>query len=189
MRLQFSVIFLVAVLLAGYAPSAQAFWIWTPETGKWINPKYDVKPSPKEQLEYAQEFFNAGQYAEALREFKKLLNHYDKAREAAEAQFQIGRVWEEMKKYFQAVDAYQKVVERYPFSDLGAKVVERQYAIANLFMEGKAKDTRFATTLLGNEYNVVDVFRKVIRNDPYGQYAPESQYKIGLYYLARNEYQ
>ncbi|MBF0593423.1 MAG: outer membrane protein assembly factor BamD [Candidatus Omnitrophica bacterium] len=181
-------ILLVAAFVIQPSP-AGAFWLWTPESGKWVNPKYDVKPSPKEQLDYARSFFDAGQYGEAMREYKKLIKQYGKSREAAEGQFYIGRVWEEMKKYFQAVDAYQKVVDKYPFSDLGPKVVERQYVIANLFMEGKAKDSRFATTLLGTEYNVVDVFRKVIKNDPYGQYAAPSQFKIGLFYLGRNEYQ
>ncbi|MEI6438334.1 MAG: outer membrane protein assembly factor BamD [Candidatus Omnitrophota bacterium] len=192
MRSRLSVVFFTGLIVAAlFAPAlpARAFWIWTPQTGKWVNPKYDVKPSPQEQLEYAQGFFDAKQYPEALREYKKLLKAYGKSREAAQAQFNIGRIWEEMKKYFLAVDAYQKVVDRYPFSDLGPKVVERQYVIANLFMEGKAKDTRFATSLLGNEYNLVDVFRNVIKNDPYGQYAPASQFKIGLFYLGRNEYQ
>ncbi len=179
----------LAVALLFWAVPARAFWLWTPESGKWVNPKYEVKPSPKEQLDYAQGFFDARQYPEALREYKKLLRYYDKSREAAQAQFYIGRVWEEMKKYFQAVDAYQKVIDRYPFSDLGPKVVERQYVIADMFMEGKAKDSRFATSLLGNEYNVVDIFRKVIKNDPYGVNAPASQFKIGLFYLGRNEYQ
>ncbi len=179
----------LAVALLFWAVPARAFWLWTPESGKWVNPKYEVKPSPKEQLDYAQGFFDARQYPEALREYKKLLRYYDKSREAAQAQFYIGRVWEEMKKYFQAVDAYQKVIDRYTFSDLGPKVVERQYVIADMFMEGKAKDSRFATSLLGNEYNVVDIFRKVIKNDPYGVNAPASQFKIGLFYLGRNEYQ
>lgn len=179
---------LTAALLFPAAP-AGAFWIWTPETGKWLNPKYDVKPSPKEQLDYARGFFDAKQYPEALREYNKLLKQYGKAREAAEGQFYIGRIHEEMKRYFQAVDAYQKVIDRYPFSDLGPKVVERQYVIANMFMEGKARDSRFATSLMGNEYDVVEVFRKVIKNDPYGVNAPAAQFKIGLFYLGRKEYQ
>jgi len=28
-----------------------AFWVWTPETNKWVNPKYSVKGTPQEQLE------------------------------------------------------------------------------------------------------------------------------------------
>lgn len=184
--------FVCVALLMGALLSttpAQAFWIWTPETGKWVNPKYDVKPSPQEQLEYADGFFQAARYGEAMREYKKLLKHYPKAREAAQGQFNIGRAWEELKNYYQAVENYQKVVERYPFSDLGPKVTERQYIIANLFLEGKAKDSHFASSLLGTDYNVTEIFRKVIKNDPYGPYAPASQYKIGLFYLEKKDFQ
>jgi outer membrane protein assembly factor BamD len=80
-------------------------------------------------------------------------------------------------------------VDRYPFSDLGPKVVERQYVIANLFLEGKAKDREFAKSLLGNDYQIPDIFVKVIKNDPYGPYAPASQYKTGLFHLEKQEYQ
>lgn len=189
MRLSLRNFFILLFLCSMPFSSAKAFWMWTPETGKWINPKNDVKPSPQEQLEYANLFFDAREWANAIREYKKLLSRYGKAREAAEAQFQLGRVWEEMKKYHQAVEAYQKVVDRYPFSDLGPKVVERQYFIAELFMEGKARDSKFASSLLGNEYNLVEVYLKVIKNDPYGPYAPVAQYKIGLFHLERQEYQ
>jgi outer membrane protein assembly factor BamD len=181
--------FLIIVLLLSGAAPAHAFWIWTPESGKWVNPKHAVKRTPEEQLAYANAFFELRKYEEALAEYKKLLKNYAKAREAAQAQFGIGRAWEEMKKYWQAVEEYQKVVDRYPFSDLGPKVVERQYVIANLFLEGKAKDREFAKSLLGTDYKIPDVFIKVIKNDPYGPYAPASQYKIGLFHLEKQEYQ
>jgi len=181
--------FMAFLLTATAVAPAHAFWIWTPESGKWVNPKYSVKPSPSEQLVYADEFFKMGKKEEALREYKKLLKQYPKAREAAMAQFGIGRVWEELKKYWRAVEEYQKVIDHYPFSDLGPKVTERQYVIANLFLEGKGRDHEFAKSLLGTDYQVPDVFLKVIKNDPYGPYAPESQYKIGLFYLAKGEYQ
>lgn len=182
-------LYLIALLVTAFCPTAQAFWIWTPESGKWVNPKYDAKASPVDQLAYAHGFYGAGKYAEAKREYQKLLKAYPKAREAAEAQFYIGRVWEELKKYFEAVEAYQKVIDRYPFSDLGPKVIERQYFIANLLLEGKGKDSHYASSLLGSDYNVVDIFRKVIKNDPYGSYAPASQYKIGMFFLQKKEYQ
>ncbi len=190
MKIRPTLIALVVVASAmAMAAPAHAFWIWTPESGKWVNPKYSVKPSPQEQLAYADTFFQAGKYPEAMREYKKLLKHYPKAREAAEAQFNMGRAWEDLKKFWRAVEEYQKVVDRYPFSDLGPKVVERQYAIADLFLEGKAKDHEFAQSLLGTDYQVPEVFLKVIKNDPYGPLAPVSQYKIGLFYLAKRDYQ
>ncbi|MFH0754339.1 MAG: outer membrane protein assembly factor BamD [Candidatus Omnitrophota bacterium] len=184
------IISLTAFLMAATAVvPAHAFWIWTPESGKWVNPKYSVKPSPSEQLVYADEFFKMAKYQAAMREYKKLLKYYPKAREAALAQFGVGLVWEQMKKYWRAVEAYQKVVDHYPFSDLGPKVTERQYIIANLFLEGKGRDHEFARSVLGTDYQVPEVFQKVIRNDPYGPYAPVSQYKIGLFYLEKGEYQ
>jgi outer membrane protein assembly factor BamD len=181
--------FAVATALLVTGTPAHAFWIWTPESGKWVNPKYSVKQTPAEQLAYANEFFELRKYEEALREYKKLLKNYSKAREAAQAQFGIARTWEVMKKYWRAVEEYQKVVDRYPFSDLGPTVVERQYTIANLFLEGKTKDREFAQSLLGTDYKIPDVFIKVIKNDPYGPYAPASQYKIGLFHLEKKEYQ
>ena len=187
-RTYLTVIFALS-LITTFCPKAQAFWIWTPETGKWVNPKYDVKPTPQDQLAFAHGFFEAGKYGEAKREYQKLLKAYPKAREAADAQFSLGRVWEELKKYFEAVEAYQKVIDRYPFSELGPKVVERQYVIANLLLEGKARDSHYASSLLGTDYNVVEIFRKVIKNDPYGSNAPASQYKIGLFLLQKKDYQ
>jgi outer membrane protein assembly factor BamD len=181
--------FIAFLLATAVVAPAHAFWMWTPETGKWVNPKYAVKPSPSEQLVYADEFFKIGKNEDAIREYKKLLKYYPKAREAAVAQFGVGRVWEEMKKYWRAVEEYQKVVDHYPYSDLGPKVTERQYVIANLFLEGKGRDHEFAQSLLGTDYQVPEVFRKVIKNDPYGPYAPASQYKIGLFYLEKGEYQ
>ena len=184
-----SILLVAAFLTLTLATPAKAFWIWTPESGQWVNPKYNAKPSPSEQLAYADEFFKMGKYEDAMREYKKLLKFYPKAREAAQAQFNVGRVWEELKKYWRAVAEYQKVVDHYPFSDLAPKVVERQYVIANLFLEGKAKDHEFAKSLLGTDYQVPDVFLKVIKNDPYGPYAPASQYKIGLFQLEKRDFQ
>ena len=34
------------------------YWEWTPETGRWINPKYAPKPTPEEQWKYAMGFYN-----------------------------------------------------------------------------------------------------------------------------------
>ncbi len=180
---------LAGMIVLAFPLAGHAFWIWTPETGSWVNPKYDVKATPQEQLTYAQSFFNAQQYGHALREYKKLIKRYPKSREAAEAQFDIGQCYEKLNKFDRAIKEYQIVVEQYPFSELAQRVVERQYLLANLLMEGKLKDSQLAMTLLGTEHRVVDIFKTVIKNDPYGPHAPASQYKIGLYYKARQEFQ
>ena len=63
-----------------------AFWVWTPETNKWVDPKYTVKETPQEQLEVGLGFYEIKECKEAVREFQKLLKHYPRARQAPDAQ-------------------------------------------------------------------------------------------------------
>ena len=81
---------LAALLSAAVAPSAFAAWIWSPQTG-WIGPTGAVKDSPEEQLAFAESFFERKDYDRAYKEFRKLLKAYKESREAAEAQYYLGR--------------------------------------------------------------------------------------------------
>src|SRR5437868_3703775 len=88
-------IFLFTTFLMSFAVPSQAFWMWTPETNKWENPKYSVKGTPKEQLDHALESYKAKDYKKATNELSKLISHYPKAREAAEAQYYLGVILED----------------------------------------------------------------------------------------------
>ncbi len=172
------------------APSfCHAVWIWTPQTGKFINPKAAVKSTPKEQLEYARSFIEIKKYTEALAELKKLIRHYPRAKEAPEAQYSIGQIDEEINKPFDAFKAYQVVIDKYPFSELAGEIVELQYNIANQLLEGKNKQGKWIEALVGGDDRVITVFRAVIKNAPYGKFAAISQYKIGLYLKEKGLYQ
>lgn len=168
-----------AVLL--FQAHAFAFWIWTPETNRWINPKYDVKGTPEEQLTFAKGFYKAKDYKKAIQEFEKLIRSYPKAREAAEAQYFIGQSLEDQIRLYEAFKAYQKVAEKYPFSERFTEIIERQFKLGERLLSGEGRGGKFVSTLVGGEYNVIDIFRTVIKNAPYGKYAAPSQYQIGLY--------
>ena len=73
MRRIFLIFFIIFTLSVS---SAYPFWIWTPKTRKWVNPKNVAKDSPKAQFEYALTFYNEKELGDALREFKKLLKEY-----------------------------------------------------------------------------------------------------------------
>jgi outer membrane protein assembly factor BamD len=158
-----------------------AFWVWTPETNKWVNPKYAVKDTPKEQLAYALEFYQIKDYAKAINECLKLIQHYPQSREAAEAQYYIGRCQQDQDALYDAFKSYQKVLDKYPFSDRAVDIVEAQYHIAESMIEGKGARNKIIGAIVGGEYPVVEVLKAVIKNAPYGPYAPVAQYKIGLY--------
>lgn len=171
------------------ASTADAFWIWTPETNKWVNPKYSVKDTPMEQLEVANQLFGQKNYAAALKEFNKLVKHYPRSREAAEAQYYIGRSQEDMGNFNEAFKAYQMVIDKYPFSERAAEIVENQFNIAVDLMEGKYGASKWAKYVSGGDYQVIEIFRQVIKNAPYGKHAGEAQYKIGLYLKEKKLYQ
>jgi len=169
--------------------TASAFWMWTPETNKWVNPKYSVKETPREQLEFAVGFYETKDFKKAANEFEKLIKYYPQSREAAESQYYLGRCLEDQKSLYKAFQAYQKVIDKYPFSDRSTEIVDKQFDIGKRMMEGEGESSSFFTVIAGTEYPVVDIFRQIIKNSPYGKHAAPSQYKIGLYYQEKGEYQ
>jgi len=166
-----------------------AFWMWTPETNKWVNPKFAVKETPSEQLDYALGLYESQEYEGATHEFKKLIKNYPKSREAPDAQFYIAKILENNEEYYDAFQAYQLVIDTYPFSDRSAEIIKIQYDIGLKFLKGEGKRTGIIAALSISEYDVVEVFKTIIKNAPYGELAPVAQYKIGLYLLEKGLYQ
>ena len=183
------IIIFLLIFLFLFNNNSSAFWIWTPESNKWTNPQYAVKETPKEQLVFAMMAYEEGEYKEAIKEFKKLIKHYPRSRQAPEAQFFISRCYEKQGKLFVAFEGYQEVINKYPFSERAPEIIEIQYKIGLELLEGGGSKGIFVDTLAGNDYNPIDVLRKVIKNDPYGKNAPSAQYKIALYLLEKRLYQ
>ena len=170
------------VLWLVLSEAAGAYWIWTPESKKWTNPKYAPKESPQEQLNFAKSYYEAKDYTTAYNEFKKLVKYYVDAVEAPEAQYYMGLCLEEMGKYYEAYQSYQKIVDKYPFSSRMEDVLQREYIVAQKLLDYKK-------TLIGIDFTgenaSIEIFRKIIENAPYGKYAAASQYKMGLTYKAK----
>lgn len=178
-------------LLAG---QSYAFWIWSPKTNRWVNPKYSVKSTPKEQLKYALEFFEQAKYKEAIIEFSKLIKYYPKAFEASEAQFYIGSSLQGEDKLYEAFKAYQRVIEKYPFSTRIDEIIELQLKIGQAFMAGHKR--KALGVELPVENPATEIFAKVVENSVYGKYAAKAQYllamtlkNIGRFQEARDEFE
>ncbi len=183
-------IILLSVIFFGLSPSlCHAVWIWTPETGKFINPKWEVKSTPAAQLEFAQSFMDQGKYDKAMAEFKKLIKNYPRAKEAPEAEFFTGQCLESLDKPYDAFKAYQLVIDKYPFSERAAQIVGLEYKLGNYFLEGRDRRGKWSEVVLGSDERVIEIFRTVIKNAPYGKYAAISQYKIGLFLKEKGLYQ
>jgi outer membrane assembly lipoprotein YfiO len=143
-----------------------------------VNPKTTVRQTPKEQLDFAKNLFEMKRYEEARREFKKLLKSYPKSVEAAESQFYLGAIDQAQGRLYEAYKAYQKIIDKYPFSERIQEVIEREYNIAEAFMGGQKNKGLGAA--LQAENPAIEIFSKVITNSTYGPLASKAQYKLGL---------
>lgn len=172
-------IFVICVVFWGLsAGCAYPYWIWTPKTGKWVNPKSEVKPTPKEQFALAKSFYDEKKYEDARREFNKLLKKYPKSLEASESQYYLGLTEEAQGNLYAAYKAYQKVIDKYPFSERIQEVIEREYNLAEAFIAGKRDKT--LGLALPQENPAIEILNRVIENSTYGPLAPKAQYKLGV---------
>ncbi|MBU4149133.1 MAG: outer membrane protein assembly factor BamD [Candidatus Omnitrophica bacterium] len=158
-----------------------AYWVWTPESGKWENPKYAAKDTPEEQLVYAQGAYKEGNFKLALKEFKKLIKYYPLSKEAPTAQYYIGRIMQDTGKYYDAFKALQKVIDLYPYTELVDDVIEREYNIGELFFSGH-KINILGPIKVPAKDKAIEIFKAVADNAPYGKYADMAMYKAGLTY-------
>ncbi|MDD5680815.1 MAG: tetratricopeptide repeat protein, partial [Candidatus Omnitrophica bacterium] len=172
------IILLVLILLPSYT---FAYWIWTPRTNKWINPRFAVKDTPQEQMDWAMGFYDAGEYTKSINEFEKLVKNYPNSVNAPSAQYYIGRAYEAIEDYYEAFLAYQKTIDKYPYNERVDEIIERQYKIGSLFVEGQ-KAKIMGMKILPAMDKAVEVLGKVVQNSPYGRYADLAQFKIGEAY-------
>lgn len=158
-----------------------------------MNPKTLPKDNPKDQFAYAKVILDNGKYEDAKKEFQKLLKTYPKSAEAAESQYYLGQIEERQGKLYEAFQAYQKVVDKYPFSERIQEIIELEYKIAEKFMGGEKRKTMGVALPVENP--AIEIFGKVVENSTYGPLAPKAQYKLGLvlkglmrYYEAEEEF-
>lgn len=180
------ILILVVILFILPLNRAYPYWIWTPKTGKWINPKTAVKSTPKEQFDFAKDMYDKKNYKEAKREFQKLLKSYPKSFEAAESQYYLGLIEETLGNLYEAYKEYQRVVDKYPFSERIQEIVEREYRIAEAFMSGEKRKAMGVTLPVENP--AIEIFTKIVENSTYGPKAPSAQYKLGLVLKSLSRY-
>jgi len=178
-------------LFSIYPPDLFSYWIWTPETGKWINPKYAAKDTPKEQFDYAMSFFDNADYKAAIKAFKRLVVVYPKSKYAPDAQYYVGRSFEGQNEYYKAFKEYQKVIDKYPYTEKLDEIINKEFEIANMFFEGKKRQIWGVemSIMLTPEETAIEIFEKVAQNSPYGDDTDQVYYKLGLTYKKIGNFQ
>src|SRR3989338_2919490 len=183
-------IFIAFAVLASLAAGdirAEAFWVWSPDLGKWINPKKTAKDTPEDQMAFAMEFYKQGNWDRAIEEFEKQPAVFPPSRLAAEGVYYTGLGWEEKEHPAKAADAYQKLIDRYPYSDRIKDAVKREFDIANRFAPGGKVKVLGVPALPGQE-KAIELYKHIVKNAPFGTYGDQAQFKIGEVLKTQGEY-
>ena len=167
---------------------SQAYWVWSPDIGKWINPKNSAKDTPEEQFNWAMQFYGQKNWDRAIEEFEKLPEAFPNSRMAAEGVYYAGLCWEEKQDLAKAADAYQKLIDRYPYSDRIKDATHREFEIANQFASGE-KMKLLGILVLSGQDKAIELYKHVVKNAPYGSYGAEAQFQIGEVYKTMQEYE
>lgn len=178
------------LLLALTCTSSYAAWTWTPEAGRWFNPKRQPKETGALQFQYGEDLLADGEAAKALAEYKKVLRYFPESNYCDLAQYSIGRALEAQGDHEEAVKAYQKVIDDYPNTKLFSHVLEKQRKIADRFFElCVEREERFVLIRGSNFDKAIETYRTVINNRPFSDFSAEAQYRIGLCYMKLKLYQ
>ncbi|MCM8787221.1 MAG: outer membrane protein assembly factor BamD [Candidatus Omnitrophica bacterium] len=180
------IIFFILIL---FPLATYPFWIWSPKTQKWKNPKYSPKASPFLQFKEGEKYFAEQKYKDAYKSFKKVIIYYPDAQEAAEAQYYLGRCLEELNQKYQAFLEYKKVIDSYPNSKRINEIVERQYKIGEYFLNRQPKQWLGISLYDLVEHPSIEIFKKIVEKSPYSSYAPLAQYKLGVLLLQFNRFE
>src|SRR5471030_2627167 len=172
---------LFSLLALAFATSiAHATLVWRPGEGWSDESGSDVSASSsRDQLELAHKLEAQGQRDAALKAYKGLLRRWPLSFFAPEAQFRLGKILEDEADFYNAFQAFQKMVTKYPSSEFFEQALAEQYRIANLYLAGEPQ--RIWKIPVGPSMDrTVEMYERIIKNAPYGTYAPECQFKIGL---------
>ncbi|MEM9479355.1 MAG: tetratricopeptide repeat protein [Verrucomicrobiota bacterium] len=126
----------------------------------------------------AQAFERDGRTEKALGAYKKVVDIYPLTTNAALSQYKTGTIYQKLGKFKKAFDAFQKFVENYKSSAAFNSAIQSQYEITRMGQEGTFKDSFLGIPVKLQPSELTDMYGKIIKNAPYSEFAPLSQFAI-----------
>lgn len=181
-----------ASVVALAAPSAQALDISKANPLNWFKEKDAVVPGASEQqvqeaaaeamLRDAKTAVSTGNNGRAQSIYKDIVHRYRFTKAAADAQFEYSLSVRRSGKLEDAYEAFQKFIDDYRSSPRFNEAIQQQFEIAEEAKAGKKQPTLLIIPMKLDKSVLVKFYQGVIRNSPYGKYAPYAQFAIGEVY-------
>jgi outer membrane assembly lipoprotein YfiO len=181
-------LWIALLFLVLFPPPSPAPLVWRRGEGwTWERGGVPTAATPKEQMELGRGYEKNKEWDLALICYRRLLQRWPTSTFAPEAQYRVGICYEAQEFYYEALVAYQRALERFPNSPQFREILERQFKIGNLFLNGmKHKIWRFK--IFPGIEKAIAAYENVIRNAPFSDLAPQAQFNIGLAHEKQGNY-
>ena len=180
----------LALLTAGTSWAAGE-WEWTKDQG-WMQGAGSSRPTPREQLQYAYELEQRGEYMDSARQYFLLVQSFPASQEAGVGLQRLARCLFEMENYYTSYKAIEQVIKDYPNTGRMQDLIEIELRIAKKMMVSQTPDILAAPNANPRETNIrraLEIVDAVLEHDPYGPVAPEAYLVKGEGHLFLNEVQ
>ncbi len=170
----------VTVVAALCVQPAGATWVYSRDTGRFARLESLAKETANEQYLYAEQFYEAGRWEEALREYRKVVRYFPDSIRASRSQFKVGECYERLGRLSKAFDQYQLVLEKYPSFADPDEVIKRQFEIAGAFYGGRKRSMPLiGIKILPGRGEAIRFYERIAANVPFSPMAEESKYRAG----------
>lgn len=174
----------ILIVLSGFASSLFGYWEWTPQTGKWINPKYAVKETDREQWHYAESFKISQNYEAALREYSKLVKYYPLSAYAPESLFESAKIYSKIGDKDAAFKKLDEIIKRYPDYPEIEQVLKMQREISLELLQKKQLKLIDKLRDPSKKYEAVE---RTIESDPFNPETPPIALQLASKYARSRE--
>ncbi len=129
-------------------------------------------------LAQARQAENAGRVSKAQGLYQAIVKRYSFTPSAAEASFQNALIIRHNGKMDAAFQALQTFIHSYRDSPHFSEAIEKEYEIAEEAKGGKKQRGFMLLNMKMNSSDVIKFYEQIIKNAPFGKYAPLSQFSI-----------
>ena len=129
-------------------------------------------------LASAREADEAGRTGRAQSLYQALVKQYPFTKSAAEASFRNAVIIRHNGKMDDAFEAFQKFILSYRDSPHFTEAIEKQYEIAEEAKGGRKQRGMLLIAMKMNSSDVIKFYETIIKNAPFGKYAPLAQFSI-----------
>lgn len=172
---------LVGALLLSSTATSLALWPFSGKKDKVV-PTTDERGQQEAHaaalLAEARLAHNAGRVGKAQSIYRSIMKSYPFAPSAGEAAFQNALIVRHTGRMEDAFDAFQEFIKVYPDNPRFGEAVEKQFEIAEEAKGGRKQTGFLLLPMKMNASEIIKFYEQIIKNAPFGKYAPLSQFSI-----------